>query len=116
MRDQLRSSTAIPSESPSPPPPPLRKDDPRVAVAIADALLTAREAAALSRLSVPAFWKNVGTGRLPAPVYPALRAPRWWRSQLVAAINATACMPVENKARRRKAKLERERAAASTEA
>jgi hypothetical protein len=71
---------------------------------------TAKEAAAVSWLSLPAFWKNVGSGRLPAPSYPAPRCPRWWLSQLRAAIDATACLPFEAKEQRRQARLVRESA------
>jgi hypothetical protein len=51
---------------------------------------------------------------LPAPVYPAPRAPRWWRSRLCAAIDATAALPVEAKEQRRQARLTRERAETAT--
>jgi hypothetical protein len=72
-----------------------------------------REAAFLCRLSLPAFWKNVGTGRLPAPVYPAPKAPRWWRSRLCAAIEATSAVPTEAKEQRRQVRLVRECAKAA---
>jgi predicted DNA-binding transcriptional regulator AlpA len=56
-------------------------------------LLAAKEAAAEVRLSLPAFWKQVAGGRLPAPVYPSPRAPRWLRSELRAAVMGTRALP-----------------------
>jgi hypothetical protein len=72
-----------------------------------DWLLTAREAADFLNLSIAAFWRNVCSRRLPLPVYPAPRAPRWWRSQLREAVNRTQSLPAEAKAERRKTKLAR---------
>src|SRR3712207_2466907 len=41
-----------------------------------DPPLTAQQAAAEVGLSLAAFWRAVGAGRLPMPTYPAPRAPR----------------------------------------
>lgn len=71
----------------------------------ADTPLTAEASAAEVGLSLPAFWRAVGAGRLPAPVYPASRAPRWFRSELRAALEATRALPAEAKAARRAARL-----------
>ena len=76
-----------------------------------DPPLTAREAAAQAGLSVPAFWRGVGAGRLPKPVYPAPRAPRWFPSELRAALEVTRTLPAEAKAARRAARLARKRPA-----
>ena len=67
--------------------------------------LTAKGAAELCCLSKAAFHKAVAAGRLPAPLYPAPRAPRWRLSELNEAINATRALPSEAKARRRAARL-----------
>jgi predicted DNA-binding transcriptional regulator AlpA len=68
-------------------------------------LLDAREAAAEVRLSLPAFWKQVRQGRLPKPLYPAPRCPRWVLSELRDALLATRCLPSEAMDARRKAKI-----------
>jgi predicted DNA-binding transcriptional regulator AlpA len=78
----------------------------------ANALLTARDAAAYVRLSLPAFWKNVASGWLPSPCYPAPRAPRWRRAELDKALEARRSSPTDAKAARRMAKLAWLRAAA----
>ena len=70
-----------------------------------DPLLTADEAAREVNLSLPGFWKCVSAGRLPSPLYPAARAPRWRRSELHAALDATRMLPVAAKAARRAAKI-----------
>jgi predicted DNA-binding transcriptional regulator AlpA len=72
-------------------------------------MLTAETAAAEVGLSLPAFWRGVAAGRLPAPLYPAPRAPRWRRSELHAALEATRALPAEAKAARRAARLAAER-------
>ena len=69
-------------------------------------LLTARRAAEEVNLSQPAFWRAVAVGRLPKPVYPAPRAPRWFRDELYAALDATRALPCEAKIRRRVARVE----------
>jgi predicted DNA-binding transcriptional regulator AlpA len=74
------------------------------------ALLTAREGAAAVRLSLAAFWRAVATGRLPCPLYPLPRAPRWRRAELQAALEATRATPTEAKAARRAARLSQPRA------
>ena len=68
-------------------------------------LLSAKDAAREAGLSVPAFWKAVSSGRLPRPVYPAPKAPRWYRAELHAAIEATRALPCEAKAARRAVRL-----------
>ena len=77
-----------------------------------DPLLKATEAAAECSLSIPALWKGVAAGRLPAPVYPAPRAPRWRLSVLRAAIDATQAMPWQQKEARRAQRIADERDAA----
>lgn len=44
-------------------------------------------------VSLPTFWRMVATGRLPAPFYPSPRAPRWYGSELRAALEATRQLP-----------------------
>jgi predicted DNA-binding transcriptional regulator AlpA len=76
-------------------------------VRAADPLLTAKLSAAEVGLSLPAFWRAVGAERLPAPIYPAPRAPRWRRSELHTALEATRALPARAKAARRAARLAR---------
>lgn len=71
-----------------------------------DPVLTAESAAAEVGLSLPAFWRAVGVGRLPAPFYPAPRAPRWRRSELLAALEATRALPREAMEARRQARID----------
>src|SRR5215469_12268351 len=66
-----------------------------------DRLLTAKESADFVNLSIAAFWRNVCNRRLPPPVYPAPRAPRWWQSRLRDAVNRTEALPADAKAERR---------------
>jgi predicted DNA-binding transcriptional regulator AlpA len=47
-----------------------------------DALLTPREAAGELRIAVPTLWRGVAQGRLPKPLYPLPRCPRWRRADL----------------------------------
>jgi predicted DNA-binding transcriptional regulator AlpA len=70
-----------------------------------DALISAESAATETGLSLPAFWKMVAAGRLPRPYYPAPRAPRWRRSELLAALEATRALPREARAARRAARI-----------
>ena len=51
-----------------------------------DTPLTARQAAPEAGLSLAAFWRAVRDGRLPAPCYVLPRAPRWYASEIRAAI------------------------------
>ena len=104
----MRDDTPLGDEHPPPraphhrhagrraPPAPLACDDP---------LLSAREGAAEVHLSLAAFWRAVGAGRLPRPLYPLPRAPRWRRSELKAALEATRALPAEAKAARRAVRL-----------
>lgn len=57
--------------------------------------LPARLAAAAAGVSLPAFRRAVAVGRLPAPVYPAPRAPRWYASEIRAALALTRALPAE---------------------
>lgn len=66
--------------------------------------IDSKAARAAAGLSAPAFWRAVAAGRLPAPFYPAPRAPRWYRSEIRAALAATRAMPADAKAARRAAK------------
>jgi len=58
----------------------------RVFDAAADPLLRARDAAAHLSIGVSTFWRDVGTGVLPAPYYVRPRMPRWRLSELRAVI------------------------------
>lgn len=76
----------------------------------ADQLLVPREAAAVVRLSVPAFWRGVRDGRLPSPVYVSARSPRWFQSELIAAVRQMRMLPSEAIAARRINKLAKQAA------
>lgn len=76
-----------------------------------DRPLTAREAAVAAGLSLSAFWRAVSDGRLPAPVYPLPRAPRWFASEMRAAMLKTRALPAEAKAARQAARIQRDHAA-----
>ena len=54
-----------------------------------DPLLTAREAAAERRQGLSTFWRDVAAGRVPPAYYVGPKSPRWRRSELRAAIEAT---------------------------
>ncbi len=70
-----------------------------------DPLLTAADAARELSCGLATFWRGVRDGRFPAPFYVAQRAPRWRRSELLAALEATRMKPIEALASRRKAKF-----------
>lgn len=72
---------------------------------LTDPMLTAELAAQEVGLSLPAFWKAVASGRMPQPLYPAPRAPRWRRSELQAALEATRALPRDAMRQRREARL-----------
>jgi predicted DNA-binding transcriptional regulator AlpA len=72
-----------------------------------DPLLTAEAAAREVGLSIPSLWRCVAAGRLPAPFYPASRAPRWRRSELRAALEATRASPRAQMEARRAARTAR---------
>jgi len=74
-------------------------------------LLTAEQAADALGLSTAALWRGVAADRLPLPVYPAPRAPRWYRHELHAALEPTRAKPREAMAARRAVKLAAARAA-----
>jgi predicted DNA-binding transcriptional regulator AlpA len=67
-----------------------------------DPLLTAKDAATEAGLSLPGFWKAVDAGRIPHPLYPASRAPRWRLSEIVRALENTRARPRDQKAARAK--------------
>jgi predicted DNA-binding transcriptional regulator AlpA len=72
---------------------------------VSDPLLSAESAAAEVNLALPTFYKQVAAGRFPAPVYSAPRAPRWRRSELIAALEVTRALPSEARAARRAARI-----------
>jgi predicted DNA-binding transcriptional regulator AlpA len=74
-------------------------------IAGTDPLLNAEESAAEVHLALPTFWRQVKVGRMPKPVYPSPRAPRWWRSELHASLEQTRALPTEQMAARRAEKI-----------
>ena len=71
--------------------------------------LSADAAAEYIALSVPSFWKAVREGRLPAPVYPVPRTPRWVAAEIDAALEATRALPRDQMIKRRNEKAARDR-------
>ena len=76
---------------------------PHFQLAFSDPLLTVRELATKLRVSRATVWRMVAAGRLPDPVYPSWRTPRWVESACDAALACTTLPPREAKALRRKA-------------
>jgi predicted DNA-binding transcriptional regulator AlpA len=74
-----------------------------------DDVLDARSAAAFIGVSLPTLWRQVDAGELPAPFYPAPRAPRWRKRELRAACESKRMRPAEAQAQRR-ARAERRQA------
>jgi hypothetical protein len=72
-----------------------------------DPWLTVDDLAEWLGLSPPTVFKNVASGWLPPPAYPAPKAPRWRLSWIVEALETKRALPREAMADRRKAKLER---------
>lgn len=56
-------------------------------------------------LSLAGFWRAVREKRLPQPVYPLPRAPRWYPSELREAALRTRAVPAEQAATRAAAKV-----------
>lgn len=78
-------------------------------------LLSAKQGADLYGICLAAFWQGVAAGRIPTPVYPMPRSPRWFRAELLAALKATRALPSAAKAARiaaRRSKLDTPKAAA----
>lgn len=70
-----------------------------------DPALDAKQSAAAVGVSLVTFWRGVASGRLPSPVYPSPRTPRWFHSELREAVLATRALPSEQKDARRAARL-----------
>ena len=68
-------------------------------------LVEAKDAAEVAGLSLAAFWRSVSAGRLPKPVYPAPRAPRWYVAEIHSALEVTRATPRDAMAARRVTKL-----------
>ena len=66
-----------------------RLDRRKLAYVPEDPLLTAAEAAAERGQALSTFWRGVKDGSVPAPYYVSPRCPRWRRSELRAALEAT---------------------------
>ena len=63
-------------------------------------LLTAHDLADLIGVHVATVWGMVKQGRIPSPIYPAARAPRWFLREVMEALEATRAMPADAKALR----------------
>ena len=95
----------------------LKKSCPRgrpgtVELPVADPWLPAKQAALELGISQPTFYRAVAAGTLPAPTYVVPGAPRWRRSKLHAAAEATAKRPNEAMAERVAARSAKDRTAA----
>jgi predicted DNA-binding transcriptional regulator AlpA len=78
-------------------------------------VLTAEKAAQKVGLCLSAFWRAVRGRRMPQPVYPLPRAPRWYPSELDAAMELTRAMPHEQQQARRVARVAARLAQASAD-
>jgi predicted DNA-binding transcriptional regulator AlpA len=87
--DSLVPSTPVKARAQAPRGPP----EPEETSCSAFALLPPKAAAVESGLSLAAFWRQVRDGRLPAPLYPSPRSPRWVRAELREALLQTRCRP-----------------------
>lgn len=58
-------------------------------------MVTPKGACELLQISKAAFWRNVRAHRLPNPVYPSPRTPRWFEDELIAFVKATRAAPRE---------------------
>jgi predicted DNA-binding transcriptional regulator AlpA len=67
--------------------------------------MTAKETAAYLGLTVPGLYLGVANGRLPKPVYPLSRSPRWHRAEIDAALEQTRALPSEARAERRQKRI-----------
>ena len=63
-------------------------------------LIDADAGAKLLRLSRSGFWNAVRKDRVPNPFYPTERAPRWYASELLAAVKKTRARPADKSAKR----------------
>jgi predicted DNA-binding transcriptional regulator AlpA len=61
----------------------------------ADRLMTAADLAKFLSVTGPTIYTAVKEGRLPAPVYPGSKSPRWLMSEVLVAVRATRAMPAE---------------------
>jgi hypothetical protein len=77
----------------------------------ADPLLDATAAAVEADLSLSAWWQAVASGRMPLPCYPTPRSPRWFASEIKAAVLRTRALPMEQAAERLRKKAETEKSA-----
>jgi predicted DNA-binding transcriptional regulator AlpA len=68
--------------------------------AAADPMMTASASANMFGIGLPAFWRGVRERRFPAPVYVTSRSPRWFQSELLAAVRRQRMLPMEAVARR----------------
>jgi len=75
---------------------------PHFQLAFSDPLLTVRELATKLRVSRATVWRMVAAGRLPDPVYPSWRTPRWREHECIIAIDKHRYTPNEAKEQRRR--------------
>ncbi|HTU54450.1 MAG TPA: hypothetical protein VMF62_10805 [Acetobacteraceae bacterium] len=76
-----------------------------------DVLLNADEVAAFLKIRKERIYPAIKDGWLPPPSYALPKSPRWWRSEIVAALDKHMETPTAAVARRRAAILAREAAA-----
>ncbi len=74
---------------------------PRAPIVFSDRLLTIADLVAKLRVSRATVWRMVAAGRLPDPIYPSWRSPRWDEAACDRALARTSLPPKEAKARRR---------------
>jgi predicted DNA-binding transcriptional regulator AlpA len=70
-------------------------------------LVTLKQVAAYVGLTEPGVYNAIKAGRLPMPVYPLPRAPRWRLSEIDKLLERTRTSPTLARAERRQARLEK---------
>jgi predicted DNA-binding transcriptional regulator AlpA len=86
---------------------PLAPED--TTAATIEPLLSAVDLAEYLAVTVPGVYLAIKNGRLPPPVYPLSRSPRWHRSEVDTFLEKTRTTPTQARADRRQAKLDRDR-------
>jgi len=72
-------------------------------------LMTVVDVAEYLGVTEPGVYLAVKNARLPKPVYPLSRSPRWRRSEIDAALEQTRAMPGAARAERRQKRLDEQR-------
>jgi predicted DNA-binding transcriptional regulator AlpA len=72
--------------------------------------MSAVDVAEYLAITVPGLYLAVRAGRLPRPLYPLSRSPRWKRSDVDTFLEKTRTTPTQARADRRQARLDKQKA------